>query len=46
MALLDLCMQLRHALVVEWDFSTNQDVQYDAKTPDIDFGTSVLFSLE
>ena len=39
-------MELRHALIVKGDFATNKDVQDDAKTPDIDFRTSVLSSLQ
>ena len=45
-SLLDLGMQLRHALVIEGHLATDQDVQDDTKTPDVDLGTGVLSSLE
>jgi len=39
-------MELWHALVIEWDFATYQHIQDDAKTPNVDFGTSVLLRLQ
>jgi hypothetical protein len=46
MPLLDLCMQLRHALVVKRHFTTHQDIQDNAETPHVDLGPSVLLCLE
>lgn len=46
MPLLDLCMQLWHALVVKWHLSTDQDIENDTKTPDVYFRPCVLFGLE
>lgn len=39
-------MQLRHALVVEWDFPANQDVENNAKTPHVNLRACVCFCLE
>lgn len=39
-------MQSRHALIVERDFSTNENVENDSKAPDVDLGTGVRFSVE
>lgn len=46
MALLDLGVKLRHALVVERHLAADEDVQYNAETPDINLGASILLSLE
>lgn len=46
MALLDLGVKLRHALVIERHLSADEDVQYNAETPDINLGASILLSLE
>ena len=46
MALLDLGVKLRHALVVERQLAADEDVQYNAETPDINLGASILLSLE
>ena len=35
MALLDLGVKLRHALVVERHLAADEDVQYNAETPDM-----------
>ena len=43
---LDLCVQLRHALIIEWYFAADQHVQYDAETPNIDFRSGVLTGLQ
>jgi hypothetical protein len=46
MPLFDLCMQLRHALVVKRHFTTYQNVQDDAETPHVDLGPRVLLRLQ
>jgi hypothetical protein len=45
-ALLDLGVQLRHTLVVKGYLATDQDIENDAKAPDIYFGTCVLLGLQ
>jgi len=45
-ASLDLCMQGRHALVVERDFSADKDVEDDAKAPYVDFWAGVDAGVE
>ena len=42
----DFGMQLRHTLIVKGNLSTNQHVQNNTKTPDIDFRPGVLSRLE
>ena len=44
--LLDLGVQLRHALVVKGHLSASQDKQHNAKAPDIDLGPGVGFCLQ
>lgn len=39
-------MQLGHALIIKRHLSTYEDIQDNAKTPDIDFGPSVLPGLQ
>lgn len=46
MSFLDLRVQLWHALIVERNFSANQNVKDYTKTPDIDLRTSVLLCLQ
>lgn len=43
---LDLGVQRRHALVVEWHFSTDEDVEDDAEGPHVDLGSSVGLGVE
>ena len=45
-AALDLCVESGHALVIEWYFSTHQDVEDDSKTPHIHLGTGILLRLQ
>jgi len=44
--LLNLCVKLRHALVVKGHLTAHKDVEDNAETPNIDFGASVLLGLE
>lgn len=44
--LLDLRVQLRHTLVIEWHLATDQNVKDDTKTPDVDLGARVLSGLQ
>lgn len=46
MSLLDLGMQLRHALVIKGHFSANKHIEHDAETPNIDLRPSVLLCLQ
>lgn len=46
MALLDLGMQLWHALVIKWHFAANQHVQHDSETPYVDLWARVLSGLQ
>lgn len=46
MALLNLCMQLWHTLVVKGNLSTHQNIEDDSKAPDVDLWTGVLFGLQ
>jgi len=46
MALFDLGVQLRHALIVEGHLTTHQHIEDDAKAPDIDLGPRVLLGLQ
>jgi len=46
MTLLNLGMELWHALVIERHLAADQDVQHNTKTPDVDLRASVLFGLE
>jgi hypothetical protein len=46
MPLFDLCMQLRHALVVKGHFAAHQDIKDDAETPHVDLGPCVLLGLQ
>lgn len=39
-------MERRHALVIEGYLSTNKDVQHNAKTPHVDFGTGICLGLQ
>ena len=39
-------MQGWHALIVEGDLPTDEDVEDDSETPDVDFGTGVETSVE
>lgn len=43
---LDLRMQRRHALIVEWHLSTHEDVEDDSEAPYIDLGTGVRLGIE
>lgn len=45
-AALDFCMEGGHALVVKGDFAADEDVEDDAKAPDIDFGADVELCVE
>lgn len=44
--LFDLRMQLGHALVIKRHLAAYEDVQDNAKTPDVDFGSSILPGLQ
>jgi hypothetical protein len=46
MPLFDLCMQLRHALIVKRHFTAHQDIKDDAETPYVDLGPGVLLGLQ
>lgn len=46
MSLLNLCMQLRHALVIKRYLAADQDIENNAKTPNINLGPGVLLRLE
>lgn len=39
-------MERRHALVVKWNLSTDEDIQDDAKAPHVDLGTGVGSGLQ
>lgn len=41
-----LGMERWHALVVEWYLATNEDVEHDAKRPDVDLGAGVYFGVQ
>ena len=42
---LDFCMQLWHALIIEWYLATDQDVEDDTETPDVDLRAGILLRL-
>jgi hypothetical protein len=46
MTLLDLGMQLWHALVIKRHFTAHQDIENDAETPNVDFRPCVLLGLQ
>jgi hypothetical protein len=46
MSLLNFGVQLRHALVVERHLTTHQDIENDAKTPNVDLGPGILLRLQ
>jgi hypothetical protein len=45
-AALDLSMQRRHALIVEWNLSTHEHIEYDAEAPYVDFGAHIYFRVQ
>ena len=43
---LDLCMQCRHALIVERNLATDQNIENDAKAPHVYLGSGVNLGVE